>query len=267
MQADAIQTFDNLPSNLYSDEPGMESDRHLQQMLVLISSLELLWQDRNDFYLSGNITVYYDLKKIETRDFRGPDFMVALDVERYPRRSWSLWEEGGKYPNLVVEILSESTADIDRNAKKEFYQDTFRIIEYFWVDPDTQEFEGFFILGGSYQPILPNELGHRWSQQLQLFLGIYNSQLRYFTPEGQLVPTPVEAAQAAQQEAKAAQQEAQTAQQEAQTAQQEAQTAQQAAQAAQQEAQAAQQAVQETQRRNDQLAAKLRDLGIDPSTL
>jgi Uma2 family endonuclease len=231
-QADAIQMFDDLPKDLYSDEPGMESDRHLQQMLVLIGSLELLWHNRNDFYASGNMTVYYDLKKIKTRDFRGPNFMVALDVERRPRRSWSLWEEGGKYPNLVVEILSESTAHIDRTTKKDFYQNTFRIIEYFWVDPDSLEFDGFFIFGGSYRPISPNELGHLWSEQLQLFLGIHNSQLRYFTPEGQLVPTPVEAAQAAQQKAQAAQQE-----------------------------------VNKTQQQNERLVAKLRKLGIDPSAL
>ena len=34
-----------------------------------------------------------------------------------------------------------------------------------------------------------------WSQQLQLYLGIYQQQLRFFTPEGQLVPTPEEVAQ------------------------------------------------------------------------
>ena len=85
------QTGTYLPSDIYSDEPEMESDLHLRQMLLLISCLDLLWQDRQDFYASGNMTVYYSPKKIKTRDFRGPDFMVALNTERYLRKSfgWS----------------------------------------------------------------------------------------------------------------------------------------------------------------------------------
>lgn len=226
------QTGTYLPSDLYSDEPEMESELHLRQMLLLISCLDLLWQNRQDFYVSGNMTVYYSPKKIKNRDFRGPDFMVAFDTERYPRKSWIVWEEEGKYPNVIIEILSDSTANVDRTTKKELYQNTFRTPEYFWVDPDTQEFEGFVLVGGTYQAIPPNPVGHRWSQQMQLFLGIHNSQLRYFTPEGQLVPTPVEAAQEAQRNAQEAQQDAEAAQQ-----------------------------------RNDRLAAKLRELGVDPSTL
>ena len=226
------QTGTYLPSDIYSDEPEMESDLHLRQMLLLISCLDLLWQDRQDFYASGNMTVYYSPKKIKTRDFRGPDFMVALNTERYLRKSWVVWEEEGKYPNVIVEILSDSTARVDRTTKKELYQNTFRTPEYFWIDPNTQEFAGFILVGGTYQPISPNEIGHLWSQQLQLFLGIHNSQLRYFTPEGQLVLTPIEAAQTAQRDAEEAQQ-----------------------------------AAQETQRQNDRLAAKLRELGVDPNTL
>jgi len=34
-----------------------------------------------------------------------------------------------------------------------------------------------------------------WSQQLQLYLGIYQQHLRFFTSEGQLVSTPEEVAQ------------------------------------------------------------------------
>ena len=40
-----------------------------------------------------------------------------------------------------------------------------------------------------------NQQGHLWSEELNLFLGIYNQTLRYYDTEGQLVPTPEEAAQ------------------------------------------------------------------------
>ncbi len=75
--------------------------------------------------------------------FRGPDFFVVLGTESKPRKSWVVWEEGGKYPHVIVEILSESTATTDRELKKEIYQDIFRTPDYFWFSLYTQEFAGF----------------------------------------------------------------------------------------------------------------------------
>ena len=49
------------------------------------------------------------------------------------------------------------------------------------------------IVDGSYEEIQPNERGQLWSHQLQLLLGIHEQKLRFFTPEGELVPTPEEA--------------------------------------------------------------------------
>jgi hypothetical protein len=40
-----------------------------------------------------------------------------------------------------------------------------------------------------------------WSHQLGLYLGIYQGLLRFFTADGQLVPTPEETAQQAEQKA------------------------------------------------------------------
>lgn len=186
------------PCDLWSDEPPLESDLHLRQIMLLIQSLEHLWHDRNDFYATGNLTIYYSPEHIKSRDFKGPDFFVVLGTERRPRKSWVVWAEGGLYPNLIVEILSNSTATIDRNAKKQLYQDIFRTPDYFWFHPETLEFAGFHLTDGQYQPLPPNSQGWLWSQQLQLFLGVHQQQLRFFTPEGQLVQTPEEAAAQAQ---------------------------------------------------------------------
>lgn len=189
------------PSNLYSDEPPLESDLHLRQILLLLVSLEWLWQDRTDFFASGNLTVYFSPKQIKSQDFRGPDFFLVLDTERRSRRSWTVWEEDGKYPNLIVEILSESTAKVDRTTKKQLYQNTFRTPEYFWFDPNTLEFAGFVLVAGEYEAIPANDVGYLWSRQLNLHLGIHETKLRFFTAAGALVPTPEEAARVAQQKA------------------------------------------------------------------
>ncbi len=227
------------PSDLYSDEPTVETELHLEQIMLLIKCLKWLWKDRYDFYAAGNLTIYYSPHQKKSEYFRGPDFFVVLGTERKTRKSWVVWEEDGKYPNFILEILSPSTANTDKEYKKEIYQNTFRTPDYFWFDPYTLEFAGFYLTNGKYQPLEPNEKGHLWSEQLGLYLGINQGLLRYFTPAGELVPTPEETA--AEETRKTAIQ-AQRAEKESQRAEWEA-------------------------RRAERLAAKLRELNIDPDTI
>ncbi|MFN7661436.1 MAG: Uma2 family endonuclease, partial [Dolichospermum sp.] len=117
---------------------------------------------------------------------------------------------------------------------------------YFWFDPYTLEFAGFYLIHGKYQPVEPNEKGHLWSQELGLYLGIVQGLLRYFTSTGSLVPTPEESAEFETQRAAI---ETQRAAIEAQRATIEAQRAAMFDEKAQ------------------RLAAKLRELNIDPDTI
>ena len=220
------------PTDLWSDEPPLESDLRLQQIIILLSCLELLWRERSDYYASGNLTIYYKAEQLKKRDFCGPDFFVVLDTEKRPRKSWVVWRERGKYPDVIVEILSDSTANIDRNNKKILYQNTFRTPNYFWFDPNTLELQGFRLIEGQYQAISPNEQGYLWSEQLGLYLGIFDHKLRYFTADGQLVATSQEAEL--------------------------------------QQRQAKEQALLEKEierQAKEKLAQKLRELGIDPDTI
>lgn len=220
------------PSDLWSDEPPVESDLHLRQIALLIQCLELYWRDRLDFYATGNLTIYFSPEQIKSRDFRGPDFFVVLGPERRPRKSWVVWAEGGRYPNLIVEVLSDSTAAVDRGFKKQLYQDVFRTPDYFWFDPETLEFQGFCLLNGQYEAIAPSPEGWLWSEQLGLYLGIHERQLRYFTPLKQMLPSPQEEANSAQ----------------AQLAQAQAELAAE-------------------RDRREHLTAKLRELGVDPNQI
>ena len=166
--------------SLESNEPSLESDLHRDQIDLLIRLLRWCWQQRHDFYVSGNLTVYYSPQQRKSEDFRGPDFFVVLNTQDKPRKSWVVWEENGQYPNLIVELLSNSTAATDRGLKKQIYQDIFRTPEYFWFDPQSLEFMGFELLRGTYRELQPNEQGWLWSEQLELYLGIHERKLRFF---------------------------------------------------------------------------------------
>jgi len=199
------------PTDLWSDEPPLESDFHRDQISLLIDLLREWWRDRQDVYISGNLTVYYNEQQLKSRDFRGPDFFVVLGTENKPRKSWVVWGEEGRYPNLIVEILSTSTAKVDRGLKKDLYQNTFRTPDYFLFDPDTAELEGYHLVDGRYEAIAPNDRGQFWSQQIELYLGVQEGTLRFFTTEGVLLPTSREAAEQARQTAEQAQARAERA--------------------------------------------------------
>jgi Uma2 family endonuclease len=243
---------------LLSDEPEMESSLHYAQLMLLVSCLEWFWGDRDDFFLGANLTIYFSRQQLKNRDYRGPDFFLVKNTTNDPRPSWVVWEEDGRYPNIIIELLSDSTANQDRTIKKQLYQDRFRTPEYFWFSPDTWEFQGFRLVGAMYIAIPADDRGWRWSEELELFLGVHAGKLRYFTPEGDLVPTFREAVNAEQEKAEAA-------------IQAEQEKAEAAIQAEQEKAEAAIQAEQEkaeaARLKAAQLSAKLRELGIDPETV
>ncbi len=243
---DSVQPDDGVvfpPGDLLSDEPPLESSLHLQQLLLLLKCLDWLWKDRTDYFAAGNLTIYYSPNQRKSEDFRGPDFFVVLGAEQRPRKSWVIWEEEGQYPHIIIELLSASTAKTDRGDKKTLYANVFRTPDYFWFDPASYEFRGFHLLDGQYEELQPNDLGHLWSQQLGLFLGIYKKTLRFFTADGILVPTPEESAETERQRAETEYQRAETEYQRAETERQHAETERQ---------------------RNEKLVTKLRELGIEP---
>jgi len=209
------------PGDILSDEPPLESDLHRDQIDLLIRILKLWWRERQDFYASGNLTIYYSPNQKKSEYFRGPDFFVVLGTEKKDRKSWVVWQEDGKYPNLIVEILSSSTTAVDKGLKKQVYQDTFRTPDYLWFHPVTMELQGFHLVDGKYQEIQPTTDGRLWSQQLELYLGVYEGKLRFFTTENQLILSSEELAEQERLRAEQAEERVQQAEVRAQQAEQE----------------------------------------------
>jgi len=203
MSLTAQQLADLMPdaTQLESDEPEMESSLHYTQLALLVACLEWLWRDRTDFFIGANLTIYFSREQLKNKEFRGSDFFLVKNTQKRPRRSWVVWEEGGKYPDLLIELLSESTARTDRNLKKKLDQERFRTPEYFWFSPETLEFAGYRLVNQQYQLIDANASGWLWSQSLELYLGVEAGVLRYFTAAGDLVLSPQEEAEQAQQQA------------------------------------------------------------------
>jgi len=206
----------------------METERHREQMWLLIESLRLFWKDRTDFYVGGNMFVYFSAIQALKNDFRGPDVFVVLDTERRERKSWVVWKEG-KAPDVVIELTSETTEQEDRGRKKQVYASQMRVPFYGIYDPFTAELEGYTLdaVAREYKPVATDEngdllcdlLGLRLGVRRGIHAGIEAPWLRWIDAQGTPLPTGEEqaAAEATRATAEAARAEAEAAHAEQET--------------------------------------------------
>lgn len=87
---------------------------------------------------------YYSTRQVRNQDYKGPDLFFVKHVDgTRDRRSWLLWEEHGRFPNVIIELLSSSTEASDLGEKKQLYEQTFRTPEYFCIAPEVERLLGW----------------------------------------------------------------------------------------------------------------------------
>lgn len=260
---------------IFDDGEPLESNRHRIALNVLIDSMLQAWPERTDFFAGGNMFVYYSRHQGMNRDFRGPDFFVVVGVEGdRERQGWVVWEEEGRYPDVIVELMSPSTARTDKTTKKDLYEQTFHTLDYYVYDPfEPTSLQGWHLNDRRrYAPIVPSDRGWLWCETLGLWLGLWDGQLRrkpatgtchwlrFFDPAGNLILLQEEVA--AQAIADAAVAAAKASEAEAKANEAEAKANEAEAKANEAEVKAAQ-----IEARNRALADQLRSLGIDPDAV
>ena len=149
-----------------------------------------------DYYVGVNMFVYYSWKQVRNNDFKGPDLYFVLHVDGQKQRSyWATWDEDGRYPDVVIELLSASTEREDLETKRAIYEERFRLREYFCIAPQVERLFGWRVNGGIYHPVMPDHHGRIWSEHLQLWIGpwrgVYLGEThvwpRFYYPDGSLV--------------------------------------------------------------------------------
>jgi septin family protein len=197
--------------------------------------------------------VYYSDAQVRNQDFKGPDFFIVKHVDGLKQRnSWIVWYEESRFPDVIIELLSESTEERDLGFKKDLYERTFRTAEYFCADFNMRQFYGWRLAQRHYVEIPVDERGWRWSEEMQLWLGAWHGTflgqedtwLRFYHPDGSLVLLPEEAerqrAEAEHQRAEAEHQRAEAEHQRAEAAEERAHTAEEAARTEREQRQALQ---------------------------
>jgi Uma2 family endonuclease len=202
------QDLARLPTELpYSDGEPMESSWHVDNSSLFKASYIAAAAQQghsNDVFIGTNMFVYYSLLQVRNQDYKGPDIFIVKNVDgSRSRLYWATWDEDGRFPDVIVELLSPSTEENDLGFKKTLYEQTFKTPEYFCADADVERLLGWRLSKRTkkYQPIQPDERGWLWSAQLELWLGRWHGRymndertwLRLYHPDGSLVLLPEEA--------------------------------------------------------------------------
>ncbi|NET57317.1 MAG: hypothetical protein F6K47_14470, partial [Symploca sp. SIO2E6] len=201
---------------------------------------------------------------------KAPDWFYVPQVQPVApgiiRRSYTPYVEGAGVA-VVMEFLSEtdsgelSIRSTPPYGKLYFYEQILQVPTYITYDPYELSLEVRYLQQGKYILHSADKNGRCWIPELGLFVGMWQGKrleqrmnwLRWWDQEGNLL---LWSSEQTQQEHQRAEQESQRAEQESQRAQKESQRAQKESQRAQQERQ-----------RAEMLAAKLRELGVDPEQL
>jgi Uma2 family endonuclease len=180
---------------------------------------------------------------------KAPDWVYVRSVQPIAdgsiRRSYTPHAEG-EMPAIVMEFISEtegSEYSINPHfpyGKWYFYEQILQVPTYTIFHPKTGELDVYRLTEGKYEQQRPNEQNRYWIEEISLFLGVWQGQkaemttawLRWWDQSGNLL---LWGSERVQQE--------------------------------QQRAEQAEIALEQERLFNQQLTQKLRELGIDPTTL
>jgi Uma2 family endonuclease len=265
IQKEPTVTWEALPADFILPDDPVENIQQPAIAAALTDALGSTGRIQPQMLIGSNFGLVATVnKKIVVK---APDWFYVPQVQsvgtNVVRRSYTPNLEGTAVA-VVMEFLSDteggelSVRSTPPYGKLYYYEKILQVPTYVTYDPYEPSLEIRCLQNGQYTLQQADSNGRFWIPELELFLGIWQGErlyqtmnwLRWWDREENLL---LWSSEQAQQERQRAEQERQRAEQERQRAEQESQRAEQESQRAEQERQ-----------RADILAAKLRELGIDP---
>jgi len=218
------------PTIIYPDSDGKplaDNTKQYQYIVMLHTGIDSHFSGNPDVFVAADL-LWYAVEGWPSIRV-APDVMIAFGRPKGHRGSYQQWKENGIAPQVAIEILSPGNTKAEMDEKLEFYE-RYGIEEYIEYNPDRGKLDVWQRKGSQLMPIV---FGKEWRSPL---LGITfkleeDGELSAFHPDGRKFLTAVELDALAQ---RAEQEHTRT---------------------------------EHEHERADRLAAKLRELGIDPETL
>jgi Uma2 family endonuclease len=126
-------------------EPMAQNTKQAEVMMTLKENLDALFADRDDVFVAIDLFWYPVQGHPNIR--QAPDVMVVLGRPKGHRGSYKQWEEDNIPPQVVFEVVSPGNTQEEWDAKLAFYEQ-YGVEEYYIYDPDTSEWRGYVREGG-----------------------------------------------------------------------------------------------------------------------
>ena len=162
-------------------EPMAETEKHRKVMIDIIDILEQHFQHLPDVHVSGNLLLYYE--EGNPRKSISPDVFMVRGLSKKELRTYKTWEQPPTL-DFVLELASPNTFRRDFTEKKQIYEKTLRVKEYYIYDPYGEiepDFIGFRLVDTGYEPIAFVE-ERLLSETLGLELEARDGILRVYDP-------------------------------------------------------------------------------------
>jgi Uma2 family endonuclease len=215
---------------IYPDSDGKPmADNTLQYrwIVTIQGGLDVQFRQDANVFVAGDL-LWYPVEG-HPEICTAPDVMVALGRPKGDRGSYKQWEEEGVPPQVVFEVLSPTNRHAEMIRKFRFYE-RYGVEEYYVYDPDRIELAGWQRADTQLQEI-PAMNG--WiSPRLGIRFDLSGEELHIFGADGRLFISYLDLAQQRDEEAR--------------------------------QKELAQRQAAEATERAERLAARLRELGIDP---
>jgi Uma2 family endonuclease len=131
------------PEIKYPDSDGQPmADNTLQfkWIVTIKEGLEAQYRNAADIFVAGDLLWYPVQDEPEIR--AAPDAMVVFGRPKGYRGSYKQWEEGGIAPQVVFEVLSPGNRPADMSRKFRFYE-RYGVEEYYLYDPENGDLAGW----------------------------------------------------------------------------------------------------------------------------
>jgi Uma2 family endonuclease len=185
---ETLPTMYDLPSE-DPNEPGLPDEYHYLQPQLLSATFRLSDYAAEEVFTAGDLNIYYDVR--HPLWHKRPDWFAVLRVPRLYdgndlRLSYVMWQEGVG-PSVVVESLSPGTENEDLGktqrgknqppTKWEVYEQILRVPYYVVFDRYTDQLHAFNLVADQYQELDLIE-PRIWMPTLNIGLGLWQGECR-----------------------------------------------------------------------------------------
>jgi Uma2 family endonuclease len=244
--ATTIQTAP-VPEVEYPDSDGMPiADNTLQFKWIVLfkEAFDAAFRHDPDVFVAGDL-LWYPVQG-DPKIRMAPDTLIAFGRPKGYRGSYKQWLEGGIAPRVVFEVLSPGNRPGAMGLKLEFYE-KYGVEEYYIYDPDDGDLIGFHRVGAKPEEI-PRMAGYTSPRPgIRFEPGEGPDNLTIIGPDGERFLTFQELMDQRDAERRRT-----------------AEAERQIAEAERQIAEAERRRAEAERRRAELLAAKLRELGVEP---